>query len=146
MSIIYWSERSACAVCRQNKRTSIFFSQKRLKKIGPSKVHAPEQTSLSGTHSVELTQLNSLCRTRSAELALQILLSRTRSAELAQQNLLSKTCSAKLPQRNSLNFSGKWRMNTNFYANVRWPQHFKQMEDNLKCLRQMEDDLNFLDK
>ena len=37
---MYWSERSACTVRRQNNEAKIFFS---LKKIGPSKVHAPKE-------------------------------------------------------------------------------------------------------
>ena len=40
---MYWSERSACTVRRQNNEAKIFFSLKRLKKIGPSKVHAPKE-------------------------------------------------------------------------------------------------------
>jgi hypothetical protein len=36
-SLIYWSEQSACAVCRQNNEASTFFSQKSLHKIGPFK-------------------------------------------------------------------------------------------------------------
>ena len=35
---IYWSERRACAVCRQTYAVTIFFSQKKLKNFGPSEV------------------------------------------------------------------------------------------------------------
>ena len=46
----------------------------------------------------------------------------------------------------NLNFLCKWMMTSTFRQNGRQPQRFRQMEDNLIILRQMEDIHNLLGK